>query len=402
MNLLLISIHYPPLRSSCAVQMRDLAEQFVLEGHSPTVIVPDENIKTLWTKEERNGIDIYRLSSPKIIDINFFRRAINEIFLSLNMIKALRKTDINIRTFHGVIWYSPTIFFGPLIWYIRKISKIKSYLILRDIFPEWALDLGLLKKGPTYYFFRLVAQFQYHVADTIGVQTESNLKYFYKWKTRREDKKIEVLYNWLTEGKQTKSSISIDQTILKGRKIFVYIGNMGVAQGMDMILDLVALYNKDQTIGFLFVGRGSETVRLKNIARKKELKNIVFFDSIDSSEFHDLLKKCHVGIVALDHKHKSHNIPGKFLTYIQSGLPVLAKINKNTDLEEIIRHNNVGIVYSDSNINDLYICSKNLIENESQRLKMSENGIRLGKKMFSSSRATKRILETFIDKRTSS
>ena len=180
--------------------MRDLAEQFLLEGHSPTVIIPDERIKTEWTKETQNGIKIYRLSSPRISDINFFRRAINEIFLSIFMIKALKKTDLDINSFNGVIWYSPTIFFGPLIWYIKRKSKIKSYLILRDIFPEWTLDLGLMKKSLIYYFFKAMAHFQYYVADTIGVQSESNLKYFSNYKKKEKISKLK----FLTIGSQIK------------------------------------------------------------------------------------------------------------------------------------------------------------------------------------------------------
>ena len=93
MKLLLVSIHYPPLKSSCAIQMRDLAEQFLSEGHIPTVIVPDENIQTQWRKEELNGVNVYRLYAPKIIDISFLRRAINETLLSFYMIKALKKTS---------------------------------------------------------------------------------------------------------------------------------------------------------------------------------------------------------------------------------------------------------------------------------------------------------------------
>ena len=191
MKLLLVSIHYPPLKSSCAIQMRDLAEQFLSEGHIPTVIVPDENIQTQWRKEELNGVNVYRLYAPKIIDISFLRRAINETLLSFYMIKALKKTDIDLNSYDGVIWYSPTIFFGAFIYYI-KISKIKSYLILRDIFPEWALDLGLLKKGLVYYAFKTVAHFQYRIADTIGVQTDSNLKYFSKWNYKNSSKNRSV------------------------------------------------------------------------------------------------------------------------------------------------------------------------------------------------------------------
>lgn len=395
MNLLLISVHYPPFKSSCAVQMKDLAEQFVLDGHSSTVIVPDENLKALWSFEKIKSVKIYRLFSPKITNINFLKRAINEIFLSFFMIKALKKTNLDIKSFNGIVWYSPSIFFGPLVWYLKRKSNAKSYLILRDIFPEWALDLGLLRKGLIYYFFKIFAYFQYSVADTIGVQSKSNLKYFSQTIKKGSKKKIEVLNNWLKKDKSIKSSIIIENTKLKNKKIFVYIGNMGVAQGMDIILDLASLYNQNENVVFLFVGRGTEVKRLKYKAKLKNLKNTTFFDPIKSSELNDLLKRCHIGIVALDNRHKSHNIPGKFLTYINSGLPVLARINKNTDLEKIIKLNNVGKVYTGTKVEEFYECSENLLKNQKERVIMRENGFKLIKKEFSSRIATKKILQTF-------
>ena len=175
---------------------------------------------------------------------------------------------------------------------------------------------------------------------------------------------------------------------------------MGIAQDMDIILDLAKLFNNNKkNVGFLFVGRGTELERLKNVAIKMQIKNIMFCEEIDPSELDDLLKQCHVGIVALDPRHKSHNIPGKFLTYMQSGLPVLARINKNTDLEKIINIHNVGKAYSGSDIDALYEHSTNLIESDSERLKMSRNCLDLSKKMFSSSSATKKILDTFLEEK---
>ena len=395
MNLLLVSIHYPPKRSSCAVQMKDLAEQFLLEGHKPVVIVPDDGLSSLSKVDEINGVKVYRLKSPKIIDIGYFRRAINETLLSFFMLRAIRKTDLNLKDFDGIIWYSPSIFFGPLVWYIKRVANIKSYLILRDIFPEWAIDIGVLKKGPIYYLFKLIAKFQYYVADSIGVQTESNLNYLSKWKKGRAGRRLEVLNNWLSDGEKNPSSILIKNTKLKNRKIFIYIGNMGIAQSMDIILDLSDIYKKDNNVGFLFVGRGSEVERLKKITNEKLLNNVLFYDEINPDELDSLLKDCDVGIVALDPRHKSHNIPGKFLTYMQSGLPVLARINKNTDLEKLININRVGKVYSGSNLNEFYKLAQEIINDKDQRILMSQNGKDLSKKLFSSQSATEKILMSF-------
>ena len=394
MNLLLISVHYPPIKSSCAVQMRDLALQLKSSGHNPVVLVPEDNINDAYKKEVISGITVYRLKCNKVMNINFFQRAINEIFLPLFMLRALRRTDLDIKIFNGVIWYSPTIFFGPLISYIKKTAKIKSYLILRDVFPEWAYDLGIIKKGMTYYLFKLIAKYQYSVANTIGVQTESNKKYFLDWKKNNKKRKLEVLNNWLAKPIIKKSSIQIKDTILNNKKILVYIGNMGVAQDMPILINLAETFNSNNNVGFLFVGRGTKVSELKQLAKNKALKNILFYDEIDSYEIFDLLKQCHVGMVALDPKHKSHNIPGKFLTYMQAGIPVLARINQDTDLENIILQNKVGRVYTKSDLVEFNEITKQLL-NDISINNMSKNCEDLYMKSYTAHKAACRIINSF-------
>jgi glycosyltransferase involved in cell wall biosynthesis len=87
--------------------------------------------------------------------------------------------------------------------------------------------------------------------------------------------------------------------------------------------------------------------------RPAGLKNVLFQDEIHPDEIPGLYAQCQVGLVALDPRHKSHNIPGKFLTYMQSGLPVLANINAGNDLAGIIRHENVGRVSEDGSADTL-------------------------------------------------
>jgi hypothetical protein len=95
------------------------------------------------------------------------------------------------------------------------------------------------------------------------------------------------------------------------------------------------------------VGRGSDVKKLAADAQARGLQNVLFQDEIHPDEIPGLYAQCQVGLVALDPRHKSHNIPGKFLTYMQSGLPVLANINAGNDLAGIIRHENVGSVSED-------------------------------------------------------
>jgi glycosyltransferase involved in cell wall biosynthesis len=387
----LISTDYPPLRTSAAVQLRDLAQQFAALGHRPVVVVPSSMSDTPWTVERLDGIEVLRVAAPPTRAPSLVRRAIAEMWLPFAMLRNLRKSPFRSAEWDLLAWYSPPIFFGPLIWALRRASGARTYLILRDIFPEWAVDLGLVRRGPIYLMFKAIAAIQYAVSEVIGVQTPSNLAYLSRW-ARPPRRRIEVLHNWLTVTPDIGCSIAIGKTPLAGRKIFVYIGNMGVAQGMDIFIELIHSLRHREDIGFLFVGRGSEFPKLEAEKASRELNNALFFDEIDSSEIPGLLAQCHVGLVALHPDHKTHNIPGKFVSYVHYGLPVLARVNGGTDLERLIEDEEVGKVYVGNSVGELRRLAEELADNDVLRHSMSERGRQLGSRMFSPETAARQIV----------
>ena len=361
MRIALIADTFPPLRTSGAVQLRDLSREFARQGHSLCVLLPAAVQEELWKLEDLDGVQVLRLKAPRTKDISYVRRTLAELAMPFAMLRNLRKSPLAMERWDGVVWYAPSIFHGPLVSSLKKSSACKSYLIIRDIFPEWAVDMGLMGRGLPYRFFDAVARYQYSAADIIGVQTPGNRRYFDEWHEQL-GRKLEVLQNWLDNPLQSKSSIRVNQTVLAGRKVLVYAGNMGVAQGMDILLDLAEKLRSRQDVGFLFVGRGSDAARLKAAAQFRQLDNVVFFDEIDPDEIPDLYSQCDAGIVALDPKHKSHNIPGKFLTYMQSGLPVLANINAGNDLAQLIRDERVGQVCETNRVDELLLLTEKLLD----------------------------------------
>ena len=265
------------------------------------------------------------------------------------MLRGLRVTKYSSVRWSGIVWYSPSIFLGLVVSVLKKSSACRSYLILRDVFPEWAADMGLMSRGLPYKFFKAIANYQYSVADVIGIQTQGNQAYF----ADRPNSCIEVLQNWLADAPNVGCSIDVAGGKLAGRTVFVYAGNMGVAQGMGGLLDLAERLRSRTDIGFLFVGRGSDAKSLRLDANKRGLDNVAFHDEIDPTEIPGLYAQCHAGIVALDPRHKTHNIPGKFLSYMQAGLPVLASINPGNDLEGMILREGVGRVCTDQSVEGL-------------------------------------------------
>lgn len=391
MRIVLIADTFPPLRTSGAVQLRDLSREFIRQGHELTVMLPSAEIDQLWQIEDMDGVRVVRLQSPKTKDINYIRRTISEFVMPFSMRRSLCKSPLAKEQWDGVVWYAPSIFLGPFANALKTSSSCKSYLIVRDIFPEWAVDMGLIGRGLPYRFFDAVARYQYSIADVIGVQTPGNLVYFDRW-LQKPGRVLEVLANWLGKPAHVQCTIRVNQTPLAGRKVFVYAGNMGVAQGMDILLDLAARLQLRADIGFLFVGRGSDSHRLRACAQVRKLTNVLFLEEIHPDEIPNLYEQCSVGIVSLDSRHKSHNIPGKFLTYMQSGLPVLASINAGNDLASMIQTERVGRVSEAGSVDVLHSLALELLDSLDTDVDISERCKALYERQFSSTIAVKQIV----------
>lgn len=222
----------------------------------------------------------------------------------------------------------------------------------------------------------------------IGIQTQGNQVYF----ADRSHTRVEVLQNWLADAPNVGCSISIAASSLAGRTIFVYAGNMGIAQGMGVLLELAERLRSRKDIGFVFVGRGSDAKRLSLDADQRGLDNVLFFDEIDPTEIPGLYAQCHVGIVALDPRHKTHNIPGKFLSYMQAGLPVLASINPGNDLEGMILSEGVGRVCTDHSVDTLHRLAIELVDELAAGVNYAGQCQELSAKLFSPEVAVKQIV----------
>lgn len=395
MKLALIADTFPPARTSGAVQLRDLAREIVSQGHDLTVILPDPTIACPFKIEEFDGAMVLRLKTPAFKESGYTWRTLAELLMPRLMKINLKRSPLSGQRWDGILWYSPSIFFAPLVRHLKRQSRCKAYLIVRDIFPEWALDLGIMRRGPVYWFFRMIAAAQYRAADIIGVQSPGNLAYFAGRCSDRQ--RLEVLVNWLAAPAAEPCSIDIQGTPLAGREIAVYAGNMGVAQGVDAIIAMAEAIDDRQDVGFLLVGRGSEVGRLKALVVSRGLTNVAFHDEIPPDQIPALYAQCHLGLVVLDPRHKSHNIPGKFISYIQSGLPVLACINPGNDLGSLIRNERIGLVCEKNDgVTLAQACSK-LIENIHRDGAMRQRCLALFERSFGTGSAASQIITALAD-----
>ncbi|MEW5894433.1 MAG: glycosyltransferase family 4 protein [Candidatus Omnitrophota bacterium] len=394
MRILLIVVYYLPSTKSSAKLMDDLAGEFLRLGHEPVVLTPDERLASPSEVTEVNGVKVLRVRTGKIDGASKIVRGINEVLLSAVLWRRGRKFFRENRC-DLIVWYSPSIFFGALVKRLKKLFNCPSYLILRDIFPQWAVDMGVLKKGLVYQFFHRKEIEQYEAADIIGVQSPANLDYFHK---NGFDKKyrLEVLYNWakLEESDVPKSNFR-EKLGLQGKVVFFYGGNIGVAQDMDNLLRLAEGLRHEAAAHFLLVGSGSEVERLQKTIIDKKLSNIIIHGPVEQRQYLAMLSEFDVGLILLDRNLKTQNFPGKMLGYMYYSMPILASINEGNDLKNVIEKKGAGLISINGDDGRFYDNALRLLKDENLRRLMGRNARMLLEETFSVNRAAARILSHF-------
>lgn len=396
MNILIVTDAYPPMRTSGASHIYDLGQALIQEGAQASIIVPASNQEQSILINQEDGVEIIRVKALHTKDVGYVRRTLAEFLNPFVMWHRLNQCPyFSNKKFDGLAWYSPTIFWGPLIRRLKKQFNVKAYLILRDIFPDWALDLGIMQKGPSYWFLKAVENFQYKQADVIGVQSPNNQIYLNTSFPNTKDK-TKVFWNWIGDYQRTIScSIKLENSILSGRTICVYAGNMGKAQGIDSLFELAVKLRDNKEIGFVFVGRGSEVNRIREKIQSKSLSNVLLFDEIATEEIPGLYVQCDIGLVVLDIRHRTHNLPGKWMGYLQAGLPVFAVINPGNDMVELIQHHELGYVSTTANLSEWSEGLLDLSCKLSQDIKISDRCRELGRQLFSAQRAARQLIASF-------
>lgn len=391
MNILVVCDSFcPPNYNSAGVQMNDLSSELSKE-HRVFVMHPIYGLNNKLIKRVLNKqLSVY--SIPSLSRGNFYlKRFISEITLPFYFIKFFYFSELKKKKFDLIIWYSPTIFFSFFISIFLRKYKINSYLILRDIFPEWLVDLKIINKGIIYNILKKISSFQYSLPDVIGIQSKNN----YKFIDHNYRNKIQVLDNWLKIPHISKNSYVIPMVDFK-KKIFVYSGNIGVAQNTSVFIKLANKFKDNKTVIFLFIGSGSDINTLIALSKKMRLKNVIFYPTIAIEKLYPILNKCYAGLVSLHPLHKTNNIPGKFISYLSCGLPIIANVEKRNELFEIINKSECGYVSKSNDMNNLYKDTIKLLSlNDSDLMKIKKNSLKLFNQKFNVKAAALKIISNF-------
>ena len=388
--LILVDCYYPSPKSSAKL-VHDLGLELHRRGNQVFVLTPSELVSQPLTTTLEDNLLIARVKTRKIKGAHKALRAIEEAQLSTKLWRKA-KCFLLQNQCDLILFYSPSIFFGPLVRKLKALWGCPAYLILRDIFPEWAVDARILRRGLVYQFFRRMETYQYETADLIAVQSPGNLEYFARAFPQKQFR-LKVLYNWTRLNEPDLPCTNYRARLgLENNFVFVYGGNIGVAQDIDNLCRLAARLAQRTNVHFVLTGSGSEVLRLNNSIAAQGLHNVHILPAVDQKEYLSMVSEFDVGLVSLDARLQTHNVPGKLLSYLYWGLPVLASVNRGNDLFDILNRNRSGFCCVNGDDESLVRAAQKLVDDPDLRSQMGGNARRLLERTFSVEAAAEHIL----------
>ena len=328
----------------------DLMRKFMEEGHKIYIVTPHERrMKKSTTLTEKDGVQYLGVKTLNIQKSNVIEKGIGTILIEQQYKAAIREHFEGI-SFDLILYSTPPITLAGVVSYLKKKNhNAISYLLLKDIFPQNAVDVGILtKKSPLYWYFRWKEKLLYNHSDYIGCMSPANVVYFREHNRYYPADKVEVAPNSIELGldkdELTVEKISIRQKygIPKDRTIFIYGGNLGRPQGIDYLIECLDSNKNREDCCFVVIGNGTEYKKLSTWYGTHNCQNVRLMKGLPKHEYDQLVKACDVGLIFLDHRFTIPNYPSRLLSYLENKLPVICATDDNTDIGRIAEENGYG------------------------------------------------------------
>lgn len=356
----------------------DLLRCFRNHGHEVYTITPYEKRLGKETEliEENHAHFLHVKTGNVTKSSNLIEKGLAQLSLEKIYIKAIKKHFSNVK-FDLVMYSTPPITFNKAITYIKNRDGARSYLLLKDIFPQNAVDLNMMTtsgpKGFLYKYFRRKEKKLYAISDRIGCMSPANVKYVLDHNLEVNPKKVEVCPNAIevidkSVDEETRIAIRNKYGIPLDKNVFVYGGNLGKPQGIPFLIECLKAQHNDQAY-FLIVGDGTEYVKLEAFVNEYKPSNVKLMKRLPKEDYDTMVAACDVGMIFLDHRFTIPNFPSRLLSYMQAKLPVLACTDSNTDIGQVIVDGSFGW-WCESNDSDAFTLMLELIDNE----KLNEYG----------------------------
>lgn len=334
----------------------DLMRKFRQDGHNVYIVTPTERRDGRKTSVlEENGVKILSVRTLNVQKTNVIEKGLGQVSIEFLYKRAIKKyfKDIN---FDLILYSTPPITFPKVIEYAKKKNpSAKTYLLLKDIFPQNAVDMGMLSKsgvkGILYKFFRAKEKKLYALSDVIGCMSPANVRYVLEHNPEISADRVEVAPNSLelVDAKElVDRSVLAKYNIPSDKPIFIYGGNLGVPQGIPFLIKCLEANADRNDCHFVVVGTGTYYQELADWYQIRQPKAVTVMKGLPKEDYDCLVQACQVGLIFLDYRFTIPNFPSRLLSYLEYRMPVIACTDPICDTGPIAQENGFGF-YAPSN-----------------------------------------------------
>ena len=360
----------------------DLMRKFRDEGHKVYIAHPNERRYGQTTcEEERCGVRILSIKTLNLQKTNVVEKGIATLLIERQFRRAIKRYWNDVE-FDLVLYSTPPVTFTSVIRSIKQRSPhCISYLLLKDIFPQNAVDLGMFAKwSPLYGYFRHKERMLYRMSDYIGCMSPANVDFIVKHNPKLDVQRIEVAPNSieLPTDKVTIERRAIRQKygLPTDRPIFIYGGNIGKPQGIDFMCRALQRNSKRRDCHFLIVGSGTEYAKVERWTRELHPENVTLIGTLPKAEYDMLVAACDVGMIFLDHRFTKPNYPSRQLSYLENRMPIVAATDPNSDIGTIAEQNGYGLWCESCDVERFSAMLDKMLASTEQIAEMGERGYR--------------------------
>lgn len=346
----------------------DLMRKFRDEGHKVYIVSPTERRDGRNTSViDEKGVKILSVRTLNVQKTNVIEKGVGQVSIEFLYKRAIKKYFKGV-SFDLILYSTPPITFPKVIEYAKKANpSAKTYLLLKDIFPQNAVDMGMLSKsgvkGILYKFFRAKEKKLYALTDYIGCMSPANVRYVLEHNKEIAAERVEVAPNSIELVKESDvpvssfrvpvSSIkglpeSLIDSFKSGKPVFIYGGNLGVPQGIPFLIQCLEANAEREDCHFVVVGSGTYYQKLAEWYQARQPKAVSVMDGLPKDDYDRLVQACQVGLIFLDYRFTIPNFPSRLLSYLEHRMPIISCTDPNCDIGFIAEENGFGF-YAPSN-----------------------------------------------------
>jgi glycosyltransferase involved in cell wall biosynthesis len=326
---------------------QDLLRQFALNGHEVTVVCPVERRTGLHTRIIReNGVSILQVRCLNVQKSLVWEKGVAMLSMNWVLQRAVKKY-LSTRRFDLILYATPPITITGLIRWLKISSDAKTYLLLKDIFPQNAVDMGMLSNNSILHsYFKRKEKQLYELSDRIGCMSPGNVEYIIRHHpeltSRLEENPNSIDLTKVRQVNTNKSLVFEKWGIPADSVVYLYGGNLGKPQGTTFLVSVIEGAVSLSNAYFLIVGDGTDYPVLRQWFEDKRPHNAKLVQRLPKADFDELAACCDVGLILLRREFTIPNFPSRLLTYLENKLPVLAMTDTVTDIGAIIEREGFG------------------------------------------------------------